>query len=97
MRSLLPLHRFRFARLLALAALLCVAGLQLHELDHWHSDADTASHCLVCKSTTGLAVNTSSSSSLPQFGLLPPLRHASPSFESVPRIGFLARGPPHFS
>ncbi len=83
--------------MLAFAALLCVAALQLHEAGHWHEASDTTAHCLVCKSASGLATAQPAETGLPQFAavLLPqaerqPLPASSPSHR-------LARGPPSIS
>jgi len=40
----------RYARLLAVLAVLCVTGLQFQEASHNHAADDGLSHCLLCKS-----------------------------------------------
>ncbi len=46
----------RLARLFAFAALLCVTALQAEEAGHWHESGDGIAHCLLCKSSAGVAL-----------------------------------------
>ena len=46
----------RYARLLAVLAVLCVTGLQFQEASHNHATDDGLSHCLVCKSSADSAI-----------------------------------------
>ncbi len=97
MHKLRALHSLRFARLLTLVGLLCVAGLQLHEAGHWQDATDSSSHCLVCKSASAIAVGSAPALHLPQFAAVAPQADARAAFPSVAHSGFLARGPPHAS
>ena len=51
MIKVLTHYSSRYARLLAVLAVLCVTGLQFQEISHEHGADDGVSHCLLCKST----------------------------------------------
>lgn len=59
----------RLARILVVAALLCVSGMQILEAGHAHGGNDPVSECLLCK-TSPPAPLTSSAPALLAFFLL---------------------------
>ncbi|PLW83578.1 hypothetical protein CWI75_04290 [Kineobactrum sediminis] len=87
----------RFARTLALLALLCVTGLQVLETSHTHSTGDAVAECLLCKTSAPLPL----ASALPllvllclAFLLLPVWLAPHQASHYLPHP---IRGPPHYS
>ena len=97
MTTLRDFKGLRFARLLTLVGLLCVAGLQLHEAGHWQETGDSATHCLVCKSASGIIVDTAAAVQAAITIAVPPPVYSSEQLPSAARSGFHARGPPNHS
>ena len=87
----------RVARVLALAALLLVTGLQLVEATHVHSADDNVSRCLQCKSPGSAALpQHSPTQALPAFAAVVFFIIPAPTSSAVaalPRV----RGPPSLS
>lgn len=95
--STLTARSRRFARTLALLALLCVTGLQVLEASHNHSGSDATAECVLCKTSAPLPL----ASALPFLTLLCLLFRPLPGGSS-PRLAthYLPhpiRGPPLYS
>lgn len=87
----------RLARIIAVAALLCLTGVQALEASHAHGLGDTTAECLLCKTSASLPLATA-----PPLLLLPMLvalllpapRAARARNRYLPR---LTTGPPAYS
>ncbi len=92
-------RRRPLARMLALAALLCVASLQLQEAGHGHGlDLhDSYAECLLCKGSGPDAILDNIATSVAPAALRPQAHAVATSPRLTAIQSFLARGPPAHS
>ena len=91
--------RLPLARVLALVALLCAGALQVQEAGHghWHELDDSNPHCLVCKSTGGVALPAEAPRlRAPGVGPIQLVTAVAALLQEAPSP-FDARGPPYYA
>ena len=87
----------RYARLLAVVAVLCVTGLQFQEASHEHGADDGVSHCLVCKSSADSPIAVAAATEF-AIGHRPIWLAVIPASVALqPLLSFNPRGPPAIS
>jgi len=82
------------ARALALVALLCFGALQVQEAGHWHEPGDSYAQCLLCKSSSAVALPADAPVDQ-ALGLVAGVTQIVSAFSPAGDVSpFLARGPP---